>query len=352
MDNSGLLQIRLHNQLLATHHFESPHEVISWLGAMQAQSFDLAKWGIGARLQNITVKMVDEALSKGEIVRTHILRPTWHFVSAEDIHWMRELSSQKLHSIYLSYVRESGGDEKLLARAGEKVAQILDDYDDMTKLEIGEHLQNAGFDIDTRALTHVMSRLELDGVVCNGRICSHKHTYALLEKRVPKSKPFVKEEALRNLAYKFFNSHGPATLQDFVWWSGLLISEAKTGLELVKEHFVSETLNGRVFWMKNDIRIPEKKSDSILLLPPFDEFVVSYKERSEIIEDQHRGKVMTKNGLFDPTIMFNGEIVGSWRKIKQKGEYKIDLSFFGKITKKREDLYKEEVERVKRFYRT
>ena len=350
MTSFELLKTRLYNQLLTTHTLKEPYEIVSSLGAMQSQAFELAKWAIGARLKNSTVDKINDALSKGEIIRTHILRPTWHFVAAEDIHWMRELSSPRLIPVFIAYGKSWGADEKMISKASLKITKILEKHGHQTKQEIGEHLKMEGFAIDQHTLTHVMSRAELDGIVCNGVISGNKHTYALLEERIPKTKPFIKEEALEKLAYKFFSSHAPATLEDFIWWSGMLITDARIALELVKEHFVSQTINGRTFWMKNDIQIPEKENDSVLLLPPFDEFVVSYKNRSEIIDDRHYCKVMTKNGLFDPTVMFNGKIIGSWRKSKKKNEIQIELSFFEKTTKKIQDLFKKEVKRVKMFY--
>jgi len=345
-----LLKIRLHNQLLAIHSIKEPHEIVSWLGAMQSQAFELAKWAIGVRLKDSTANKIDDALSKGQIIRTHILRPTWHFVAAEDIHWMRELSSPRLMPIFVAYGKSWGADEKMISKTSLKITEILEKQGHQTKQEIGEHLKIEGLTIDQHTLTHVMSRAELDGIVCNGIINGNKHTYALLEERIPKTKPFIKEEALERLAYKFFSSHAPATLEDFIWWSGMLTTDAKTALELVKEHFVSQKINGRTFWMKNNIQIPEKENDSVLLLPPFDEFVVSYKNRSEIIEDKHYHKVMTKNGLFDPTIMLNGKIIGSWKKSKKKNEIQIELSFFEKTTKKTQDLFKKEMKRLKMFY--
>jgi hypothetical protein len=350
MDISEILRIRLHNQLLAIHAKKEAHEIVSYLGAMQSQAFELAKWAIGVRLKDATVKKIDDALSKGQIIRTHILRPTWHFVAAEDIHWMRELSAPRLKPIFNGYGKILGADESIISKATHKVVKILEKHSHQTKQQIGEHLKIQGFTIDQYTLTHLMSYCELDGIVCNGKINGSKHTYALLEEQVPKIKPFIKEEALERLAYKFFSSHAPATLEDFVWWSGMLITDARKALELVKEHFVSQTINGRTFWMKNDIQIPEKENNSVLLLPPFDEFVVSYKNRSEIIEDKHYSKVMTKNGLFDPTIMLNGEIIGSWRKSKKKNGIQIELSFFEKTTKKIQDLFEKEVKRLEMFY--
>ncbi len=329
---------------------KEPHEVVSWLGAMQAQAFEMAKWAIGSRLENSKVSQIEESLSSGKIIRTHILRPTWHFVAAEDIHWMRELSYQRLTQVYISYGKLLGADENMIANAKHKVAAILKKHGYLTKQEIEEHLKTAGLDIDQHTLTYLLSKSEIEGIVCNGDITDSNHTYDLLEKRVPKVKPFVKEEALARLAYKYFSGHGPATLQDFTWWSGLLASETKKGLESVKEHFVTETISGKTFWMKNDIKIPEPGTDHIHLLSPFDEFVVSYKDRSEIIEKKHYSKVMTKNGIFDPTIHFNGEIIGSWKKIKKKNTNVVELAFFEKIGKRKQDIYKQEIKRVEAFY--
>ncbi|MDL2297118.1 winged helix DNA-binding domain-containing protein [Bacteroidales bacterium OttesenSCG-928-B11] len=350
MTVTDLLHIRLHNQLLACHSKKSSKEIVSHLGIVQAQNFDMAKWAIGVRLNNATVCNIEDALNTGEILRTHILRPTWHFVAAEDIHEFRELSSARLLPIYEAYGKSWGADEKLIAQGSRRMEKLLEKHGHLTKQEIGEHLANDGFELDQHTLSHVLSRSELLGITCSGIVGVNKHTYALLEERVPKTKPFIKEEALGRLAFKFFNSHGPATIHDFSWWSGLLTSEAKSALELVKEHFVSETLNDKTFWMKNDVTIPEKDRESVLLLPPFDEFVVSYKDRSEIIEKEYHSKVMTKNGIFSSTIMLNGKIIGSWRKVKKKNDIHVELSFFEKTSQNREQKFEKEIERVKRFY--
>ncbi|MDH6314196.1 hypothetical protein M2137_002990 [Parabacteroides sp. PFB2-10] len=349
MNPTDILQIRLHNQLLAGNQLKEPHEVVSYMGAMQSQASEMAKWGIGNRLEGATYQRVTEALDAGRIIRTHILRPTWHFVSAEDIHWMIELSFPHLKPVFFSYARMIGIDEADLPRKRVQVINTLEKQGHLTKQEIDMHLKNEGIEIDERELSIILSQAEIEGIVCNGVAKGIKHTYALLEERTPKTRAFVKEEALAMLAYRFFSSHGPATLHDFIWWSGLLITEARSALELVKEQFVSETLNGREFWMKNDIRIPEKGKDAVLLLPPFDEFVVSYKDRSELIENEHYGKVMTKNGLFSPTVMLNGRIIGSWKKVTKKKAPEVEVSFFKKASRKTEQLVEVAIKEYLRF---
>lgn len=350
MNISELLNIRLYNQLLSDHHLREPHEIVSWMGAMQSQSLDLAKWAIGVRLEAKTVKNVEDALNTGKIIRTHILRPTWHFVSSEDIHWMFDLSNPRLKPVYRSYCKAHGANEALIHRAVPMLEKALSSGKHLTKEEIKDNLSTQNIIVDAAHLTLIVSYAEMEGILCNGRIQGNKQTYTSLAEWAPRKQTLSKEEALERLARKYFTSHGPATIQDFTWWSGLSLTECKQALELIRNDFVSETVNDRIFWMKNDIKIPSQDIISALLLPPFDEFVVSYKDRSEIIHDMHYGKVMTKNGLFSPTIMLNGEIVGSWKKTIKKGNPQIELSFFEKTSKKTQELFKPEIKCLEKFY--
>ncbi len=352
MNTSELLNIRLYNQLLSSHHLKEPYEIVSWMGAMQSQSLDLAKWAIGARLEAKTVKVkdVENALNSGKIVRTHILRPTWHFVTAEDLHWMFDLSNPRLKPIYQSYCKILGADESAISRALPLVEKALSGGKHLTKQEIGDFLLTKKITTDASLLNLIMTHAEMEGILCNGKLQSNKQTFTLLSEWVPRKETLQKEDALERLARKYFTSHGPATIHDFAWWSGLTLTDCKKGVDLIKNDFICETANERDFWMKNDIKTPPAGDTSALLLPPFDEYVVSYKNRSEIIEDSHYGKVMTKNGLFSPTIMLNGEIAGSWKKTNKKGVPLIELSFFEKTPKKIQELFRPEIKRLEYFY--
>ncbi|MDR2009451.1 MAG: winged helix DNA-binding domain-containing protein [Bacteroidales bacterium] len=350
MNTSELLKIRLHNQLLADHVINEPHKIVSWFGAMQSQSLEMAKWAIGSRLEGSTVSTIENALNTGKIIRTHILRPTWHFVAAEDIHWMFELSNPRIKPVYISYCRMIGVEETIIYKSIDILEKALTGNKHLTKEEISEILLHKNIKTDNHLLNMIIGRAEMEGIICNGKLRGNKQTYTLLQEWVPEKNKLSKEEALECLARKFFSSHSPATLQDFVWWSGLTVTEARKAIELIKNDFISEEINGRIFWMKNNISVPDKTEISALLLPPFDEFVVSYKDRSEIIEDQHYSKVMTKNGLFSPTIMLNGQIIGSWKKINTKNGIKIELSFFEKTNIKTQSLFKKEIKRLEAFY--
>ncbi len=351
MNSQYILKMRLHNQLLAGTSLRKPEEIVAYMGAMQAQEAEMSKWGVGARLKGAAVNDIEESINTGKIIRTHILRPTWHLVSAEDIHWMTELSAPRVRPIIMGYWKARGFNEEVYIPAIRLVEKLLKDHNHLTRQEISDALIAAKITSDPD-LTHcVTGRAEIDGIVCNGRLKGRKNTFALLEERVPKREAICKEEALERLARRFFTSHGPATIHDFAWWSGMTLTDARKALEQIKHDFISEEINGRTFWMRNDIAAPSHGTASALLLPPFDEFVVSYKERSEMIEDHHYGKVMTKNGLFSPTAMLDGEIVGSWRKVTSKGKVGAEISFFEKPTKNIEALFEKPVKEFADFYK-
>lgn len=350
MTTTELLNIRLNNHLLAARTMKEPLEVISWLGAMQSQSLEMAKWAIGSRLENSTVSDINEALDTGKIIRTHILRPTWHFVSAEDIHWMFDLSNKRLKTIYHNYGKQLGVNHDLMLRAVSIAEKALIDDKHLTKQELCDYLRTQGMNFDTRHMTSLIEYAEMEGVLCNGRLKDNKQTFTLLEKWAPRRETICREEALERLARRYFTSHGPATINDFSWWSGLSVTECRQAIEMIKGDFVCEEFNGRRFIMRSDVNTTPPTDMSALLLAPFDEFVVGYTDRSEIIEEAHYRKVMTVNGLFSPTVMLNGEIIGSWKRIAKKGVSNIELSFFKKQSAKTEKLFDQDINRCKAFY--
>lgn len=351
MTATEILRIRLYNQLLSGNGMKEPHQIVSHMGAMQSQAFDMARWAIGARLEGSTDRMIEEAINEAKIIRTHVLRPTWHFVAAEDVHWMLELSLPRQWPVYTSYAKMLGIDPDVFPRIWPSVERALRDHNHLTRQELTDRLVAEGFPVDVHLVQCALSFGELEGLICNGKITGKKQTFCLLQERVPKRPHYSKEESLEKLARKYFTSHAPATIHDFSWWSGLPASEAKKAFELIKDDFISENINGKVFRMKSHVEVPAHSAHSALLLPQFDEMVVSYKDRAEMITDEHYGKVMTKNGLFSPTIMLNGEIIGSWRKAQKKGKPEVELTFFEKTAKKTEDLFKK-AEKAYLYYLT
>ncbi|MDL2305012.1 winged helix DNA-binding domain-containing protein [Bacteroides sp. OttesenSCG-928-D19] len=341
MTESELLSIRLHNQLLISSTLTCPAEVVAWLGAMQSQNYEMAKWGIGVRLPGITNKQVEAAVNTGEIIRTHILRPTWHFVVAQDIHWMLQLTAPRIKPAFEGYARMQGVDEKFVRKGMDALPGLIEQYGHLTRLEIGEHLIRSGININEQySVNYIVSRAELEGIVCSGEVRENKHTYALLHQRVPKATYLSKEEALEKLARKYFASHGPATLEDYTWWSGLTKTDARKGIELIKHDFICEEMGGKSYWMRNDIQTPSLNKLQFHLLPAFDEFVVSYKYREEMIDAAYYRKVLTINGLFSPTIHCNGRITGSWKRVVKGDKIVAEPSFFDTTPKRKQEIGK------------
>jgi len=230
----NIANIRLISQQIALTKYKTAQEIVNFMGAMQAQDFAMVKWAIGLRLKNSTNKIIETAINKGEIIRTHLLRPTWHFVSAEDIHWLIELTAPKIKSSIKSRLKEFEINEKMLAQSNAIFHKALIEESFLSREDLLKKLTDAKIPIDNFRSSHFLFCAELDGLICSGPIKNNKQTYSLLEKRVPKYQSFSREESLAKLATKYFFSHFPATVQDFIWWSGLGATDAKNALESIK----------------------------------------------------------------------------------------------------------------------
>ncbi|KAA6327353.1 hypothetical protein EZS27_023653 [termite gut metagenome] len=307
---------------------QTPKDVVSWMGAIQAQDYAMAKWAVGIRFSGSTDKQVEEAFNKGEILRTHVMRPTWHFVAPENIRWMLALSADRIKASARSRDRDLEITEELYSQVNRIIRQSLEGNKFLTREAVGQALKDAGIVVDTSRMIHFMMRAEVEGVVCSGALQGKSHTYALLDERVPPAKPLHKEEALAKLAQLYFTSHCPATLQDFVWWSGLLQTEAKKGLESVKSGFVAEEMNGQTYWIADTFKnAPSNADTSIHLLPAFDEYIISYRDRKAVLPLDNHSKAISSNGIFRPTIVANGQVVGLWKKSNAKNE-SVSLALF------------------------
>jgi hypothetical protein len=309
--------IRLVSQQLSCTRLQTPKEIVSWMGAMQAQDFSMAKWALGIRLAGCTEAIVEAAFNRGDILRTHVMRPTWHFVAPENIRWMLSLSADKIKSSSKSRDRDLDISEELYRKTNRVIEKSLEGKH-LTRATLGDELEKAKITVNPARLTHFIMRAELDGIVCSGALQGKTQTYALLDERVPRTKPLNREEALATLAQRYFTSHCPATLQDFVWWSGLSQTEARRGLETVKSAFISETINGQVYWMADTFGNIVRADESVYLLPAFDEYIISYKDRQAAISSEHQSKAISSNGIFKPTIVSNGQVVGLWKKSNTK----------------------------------
>ncbi|HEX5809272.1 MAG TPA: winged helix DNA-binding domain-containing protein [Anaerolineales bacterium] len=311
---------RLHHQFLSTTNLTEPSQVVSRLGAIQAQDYAGAKWALALRLKSDkTDADLDTAFNEGSILRTHILRPTWHFVAPEDIRWMLELTAGRVHAANAFMYRQLGLDRDTLRKSYKVLEKALRGGKQLSRPELGTALQKAGIVAEGQRLGYFMMSAELDGIICSGGRRGKQFTYALLEERAPNARTLPPEEALAELTRRYFATRAPATLQDFAWWSGLTLKSAKQGIEMARSQFVSEVVEGKTYWLDRSTSPVKIESPSAHLLPNYDEYFIGFRDRSAI------GKLVSplhpqKNSvaLNAHIVTLDGQIVGGWRRTLKK----------------------------------
>lgn len=344
-------RIRLLNQQLLNPLFRNPKELVSWMGAMQAQNYSMVKWAVGMRLKSATIQAVERALNDGEILRTHVMRPTWHLVTVEDIRWMLKLSADRVIAANDSYAKGRDLDisEKLYAKSNHLLEKILYKNKRLTKQELLVLFNNSGIPADTNRMNRFMVRAEQIGIVCGGADKGGKHTYVLLEECVPPMPEITKDEALARLAIGYFRSHAPATLQDFIWWSGLSVAEAKQAVYLIESELIAEQWKEQNWYIHRSSRTRGSETNCLHLLPPYDEYLLGYKDRTDVLPKEHYAKAFTNNGLFYPVVLHEGQVIGNWNKGPQKKSISIEHTWFQPETFVDEALLSWAKERYKQF---
>ncbi|MDR1343955.1 MAG: winged helix DNA-binding domain-containing protein [Tannerellaceae bacterium] len=323
--------IRMSSQQLAGAAFENPVDVVSWMGAVQAQDYNMSKWAVGVRLRSgSTVEAVEKAMERGEIVRTHVMRPTWHLAPAEDIRWMLSLSERHIKACSRSRDKALGITEGLYTRVNGLLEKILEGNRHLTRKEISSELNLAGVVADTSRMNHFMVRAEAEAIVCSGVDKDGKPTYALLEERIAPVRALHREEALARLAEKYFMSHSPASLYDFAWWSGLSVTEARQATGLIDHMLLTVRYGDSALLVHQSCREASADDVTTHLLPSYDEYVISYKDRSSVLDVAHYPKAFSAQGVFHPLILHEGAVIGRWSKTIRKNRIVTEPSFFDK----------------------
>jgi hypothetical protein len=333
----NLVGHRLDNQQLARQRFKRAGDLVAWLGAIQSQDYSAAKWAVGQRLPASTDAEIEQALAEGSILRTHVLRPTWHFVSPADIRWMLALTAPRVNALSAYYYRQLDLDAAFFTRSQRAMARVLEGGHQLTRQEIASVLQHAGlYNRDApglgRRMGHIMLRAELDGVVCSGARRGKQFTYAMLDERAPRAKTLSRNEALGELSTRYFTSHGPATLQDFVWWSGLTVKDARAALEMVKSKLLVNVSGGQTYWMPAALAPARNDGRKAYLLPNFDEYIVAYADRRAICDSMY-AKIVDGRGnvLFNHSIILDGKIAGTWKRTLTKARVTVEVKPFTPI---------------------
>jgi hypothetical protein len=352
MTHQEISHYRLVSQKLYKTSLNSPQEIVKHLGAMQAQDYGMAKWAIGSRCE-ATETAIEEAVNSAKIIRTHILRPTWHFVSADDIYWMLDLSAPQVKRFTASAAKKFGFDAKKLDQTNSSIEKLLRGNNHLTRDEIMQELNIKKTSNEDFLSAAIMMNAELDGLVCNGKMKGKQITYSLLEERVSKPKnKLKKEEALAKLALRYFESHGPATLLDFSWWSGFPPTSCKLAINAIELQLNSIEINDQIYWFGNNSSDENNFRESVLFLPAFDEILISYKTREASILLEHQSKAFTNNGIFKPVILENGKVIGTWKRTIKKDHTKIETQFFNETEMSKKEILFEGIKAFENYLET
>lgn len=346
-----IVRHRLHNQSLSQTKFTSPVQVVEQLGAVQSQDYAGAKWALAQRLKDMTTDVaIDKAFNEGKILRTHVMRPTWHFVAPKDIRWLLMLTAPRVHAGSAFMYRQLELDETLIRKSYKVLEKTLQGNKQLTRAELGIAFAKAGIAAEGQRLGYFMMSAELDGVICSGGRKGKQFTYALLEERVPKVKPLKRDEALAELVKRYFTTRGPATLHDFTWWSGLTMADAKKGIEMVKSYFVNEEFDGRSYWFADTGSPVREKSPMAHLLPNYDEYFIGFKDRSAIGEIARQAGIKGDDpSLIAHVVILNGQIVGGWRRTLTKNAVILERNLFKDLTRSEERALAREADRFSEF---
>ena len=320
------------------------------LGAMQAQDYLGTLWAIGLRLPAATEAEIERAIADRTIIRTWPLRSTLHFVAAADVHWFLELLGPRIISTANFLNERLGLDAAELSRIRKTLVKALQGSQQLTRGEVYTTLERAKISIEGHRGRHILWRMGVERVICFGTRRGKQVTFTLLDEWVPPARKLDRDAALAELIVRYFNGHGPAKLDDFVWWSGLKVSDAKAGLAMVSSQLESLTVNDQLYWMQPGRPLLGKRTPIVNLLPGFDEYLLGYRDRTAALDPLHAQKIQPgSNGMFSSTIVVNGKVAGTWRRVLAKKSVKIGTNLFGSLTNGETRMLEEAIRRYCAF---
>lgn len=346
-----LVSARLRAQRLLGTRFDSAVDAVRWFGAVQSQDYPAAKWALGLRLKSSTEAQIDRAYDEGAILRTHVLRPTWHFVTPEDIRWMLALTAPKIRRGVSSRFQRLGLDDRTVKRAHTVFETALAGGIRMTRQELGAELKRRGIAPDGQRLPHLLFSAELAGLLTSGARKGKQLAFALLEERVPRSRSLDRDEAIGELTRRYFVSHGPAQLRDFVWWSGLTQFEAKRGIAIAGEALASREVDRVTYWCDPRHAWTRPAARTAHLLPNFDEYSVAYADRSAMLHPARpfRPELFAFSSILSNIVTIDGQVSGAWRRISATDRLIVVIRLLADVTAPERKLVEDAARRFSRF---
>jgi hypothetical protein len=336
---------RLHNQRISCSDFKSPVEAVAWLGAMQGQDYAGVKWSVGLRVPGSTDACIEQALAERTILRTWVMRGTLHLVAAEDIRWLVSLFAERIIANSSRRYQQLELDAATLKRTNDLIADAVQDGQPHSRTELMGMIREDNISTLGQRTPYILQRASYDGLIC--QINAPRNDPLLIA--MPDAKTLPREEAVAELVRRYFTSRGPATIHDFAGWSGLTLTEARAGLETVKAHLLRETMDNQTYW-RGDAPASEPLH-ALYLLPGFDEYVLGYRDRSRFLEAQHADKICPGgNGIFFPTIVIDGQIVGTWKRAIKKNTAIITTEMFDRpLTNDEREVFTAAAQRLGAF---
>jgi len=309
---------RLRNQYLSAPTLTRPADLVTRLGAVQAQDYRGAKWGLAQSLRGATEAAIDKAFDEGRILRTHVLRPTWHLVAPADIRWMLRLTAPRIGAGMAPYCRKLGLDAAVFRRSNKALAAVLE-RGPQQRDALRRALQQARVPVDGLRFTFLLLRAELDEVICSGPRAGRQLTHALMDERAPRARLLSRDESLAELATRYFTTRGPATVRDFIWWSGLRTADAKAAIDMAGRTLTREVIDGETCWASSTEPPVTRTEVGAFLLPLYDEYLIAYKDRSAAFDAAVPPVSADSYGQSGAPLLVDGRVAGWWRRTLQKG---------------------------------
>lgn len=341
---------RLSAQFLLRPATGTAADVVQALVAVQAQDYAGAKWGLGRRLKGVTDADVEADVAAGRILRTHVLRPTWHFVTPRDIRWLLALTGSRVAAAMAPYNRTLELTSDVFRRSTDAIARALEGGRQLTRPELREVLARAGIVTAAQRLARLVMQAEIDAVICSGARRGKEFTYALLDERVPPARSRDRDEALGELGRRYFTTRGPASPQDFAWWSGLSVADAKRAIAIAGTSLEGVEVDGRTLCRAPMGGTVRSRSTVAHLLPNYDEYFIGLRDRSAMAQRAGDAALVTGgDARVTHVALVDGQLVGGWKRVVAAGRVVADVRLATRVGPEERRLLRREAERLGRF---
>jgi hypothetical protein len=351
MSPPDLAAWRMHTQRLWSSPHSNPADVVRWFGAMQAQEYAHAKWAIAQRCRETGDKQVEANYATGEILRTHVVRPTWHFVHRDDLRWVLDATRHRVHQTNGSIYRAFDVDETTFRRSARVFARALRGGNELNRKELAEVLRkDAGIDAAGVRMGYILMRAELDGVIVSGTIGGKQPTFTAFADRVPEGPSMPREEAMAELARRYFLSRGPATLRDFARWSSLTLAEATAGLSAVRSGFEHRDIEGRAYYFAARSTRRSPAPPRIDLIQAYDECIMSYSESKDVLRSDVATRHSPNLNIYLHAVLLNGRLVGHWKTVFDRKSLTVHAALYRDLNRDERAAMDDATARLSRYF--